>query len=101
RHTRFSRDWSSDVCSSDLVVEVLPLGLGHEAADPEGIHHVLRGDRSVVRPHGAFAELDLEGVGVRIDAAGSRGGAGVSGRGRAGDRKSTRLNSSHVKISYA
>src|SRR5690606_39732910 len=21
RHTRFSRDWSSDVCSSDLVIE--------------------------------------------------------------------------------
>src|SRR5690606_40321725 len=21
RHTRFSRDWSSDVCSSDLIVE--------------------------------------------------------------------------------
>src|SRR5690606_39827241 len=24
RHTRFSRDWSSDVCSSDLVLAVLP-----------------------------------------------------------------------------
>src|SRR5690606_40692838 len=24
RHTRFSRDWSSDVCSSDLLVSVLP-----------------------------------------------------------------------------
>src|SRR5207302_2948332 len=23
RHTRFSRDWSSDVCSSDLVVMIL------------------------------------------------------------------------------
>src|SRR5690606_39923024 len=23
RHTRFSRDWSSDVCSSDLVLPVL------------------------------------------------------------------------------
>src|SRR5690606_40398543 len=23
RHTRFSRDWSSDVCSSDLIVEGL------------------------------------------------------------------------------
>src|SRR5690606_35389721 len=27
RHTRFSRDWSSDVCSSDLETEVLPLAL--------------------------------------------------------------------------
>src|SRR5690606_39969932 len=24
RHTRFSRDWSSDVCSSDLIVEAKP-----------------------------------------------------------------------------
>src|SRR5690606_39773234 len=28
RHTRFSRDWSSDVCSSDLsVILVVPLGV--------------------------------------------------------------------------
>src|SRR5690606_13832304 len=27
RHTRFSRDWSSDVCSSDLVMSVSPGGL--------------------------------------------------------------------------
>src|SRR5690606_40299803 len=26
RHTRFSRDWSSDVCSSDLAVNVAELG---------------------------------------------------------------------------
>src|SRR5690606_40271116 len=26
RHTRFSRDWSSDVCSSDLGVSFLPVG---------------------------------------------------------------------------
>src|SRR5690606_40308628 len=25
RHTRFSRDWSSDVCSSDLVIWLTPL----------------------------------------------------------------------------
>src|SRR5690606_39778450 len=28
RHTRFSRDWSSDVCSSDL--ELTPRGIGLE-----------------------------------------------------------------------
>src|SRR5690606_12450398 len=27
RHTRFSRDWSSDVCSSDLKVDMHRLGL--------------------------------------------------------------------------
>src|SRR5690606_40517579 len=25
RHTRFSRDWSSDVCSSDLILWMFPL----------------------------------------------------------------------------
>src|SRR5690606_40476815 len=27
RHTRFSRDWSSDVCSSDLFVVLVMIGL--------------------------------------------------------------------------
>src|SRR5436309_11340036 len=31
RHTRFSRDWSSDVCSSDLAVHVPP------CAEPRGL----------------------------------------------------------------
>src|SRR5215475_15225376 len=30
RHTRFSRDWSSDVCSSDLVVPPPPAWTGAE-----------------------------------------------------------------------
>src|SRR5207302_6579543 len=29
RHTRFSRDWSSDVCSSDLEIEVGELVVTH------------------------------------------------------------------------
>src|SRR5690606_12287136 len=35
RHTRFSRDWSSDVCSSDLVLALLghPYGVAAGAAD--------------------------------------------------------------------
>src|SRR5207253_6117147 len=32
RHTRWPRDWSSDVCSSDLVAEMQHLGLAE--ADP-------------------------------------------------------------------
>src|SRR5690606_39906661 len=32
RHTRFSRDWSSDVCSSDLIQPFVALGLGLKAA---------------------------------------------------------------------
>src|SRR5207302_7464974 len=33
RHTRFSRDWSSDVCSSDLMTAVAE-GIGIVAATP-------------------------------------------------------------------
>src|SRR5690606_40270167 len=44
RHTRFSRDWSSDVCSSDLAVAepqagqcALVAATGTGAADKEGL----------------------------------------------------------------
>src|SRR5690606_41062767 len=33
RHTRFSRDWSSDVCSSDL--EIMPVAVGLDHRDGE------------------------------------------------------------------
>src|SRR5207302_7766780 len=32
RHTRFSRDWSSDVCSSDLVLRDPRFGVGIDEA---------------------------------------------------------------------
>src|SRR5690606_40047825 len=38
RHTRFSRDWSSDVCSSDLFVRDL---LRLDDAVPANVHIVL------------------------------------------------------------
>src|SRR5690349_23746393 len=63
RHTRSLRDWSSDVCSSDLV------------------------------EHRDAKELDQLSGGGRHQ--------GACARIRATDRKSTRLNSSHVEISYA
>src|SRR5690606_40920427 len=34
RHTRFSRDWSSDVCSSDLLAEWIVLNQQLEKAAP-------------------------------------------------------------------
>src|SRR5690606_6951993 len=38
RHTRFSRDWSSDVCSSDLEVALVLFQLGFESLEQgEGI----------------------------------------------------------------
>src|SRR5690606_40922618 len=35
RHTRFSRDWSSDVCSSDLAEIEQPVGAVHWNLEPE------------------------------------------------------------------
>src|SRR5207302_3002306 len=72
RHTRFSRDWSSDVCSSDLAelnlagfhflhglsyvegngsrlwVGHQPLGAENLAKTSDGFHHVRRGDQSEI-----------------------------------------------------
>src|SRR5256886_3082311 len=87
RHTRFDCDWSSDVCSSDLLVEAVALrAVCRLARPPCG-----RGGCEQRRP-------------------GCVAGAGGLARGRQQcrgsarrcvDRKSTRLNSSHSQISYA
>src|SRR5256885_2604410 len=65
RHTRLQGDWSSDVCSSDLLRRHLEDAPDMESSADE--------DRSVRRRHHVGAV----------------------------DRKSTRLNSSHLVISYA
>src|SRR5690606_3450337 len=50
-HTRFSRDWSSDVCSSDLHPRPFRI-----AADPEGATHARYGiERSLWRKLKAIA----------------------------------------------
>src|SRR5690606_35327253 len=38
RHTRFSRDWSSDVCSSDLSVQQVALRAARLGVRSEGLH---------------------------------------------------------------
>src|SRR3712207_8662347 len=86
RHTRYWRDWSSDVCSSDLV-EVL------------------------AARHGRVLTLvllaDLAAQNFISERASDRLPFDLVRRGRRGrdrhalDRKSTRLNSSHANISYA
>src|SRR5690606_39575611 len=94
RHTRFSRDWSSDVCSSDLEekqIHAAFLFLGqslHAAFECRKLLFLFA--RLVIRMHGEgkfhkFIDGNLVSVfpGAQLD------------------RKSTRLNSSHVKISYA
>src|SRR5690606_40743728 len=101
RHTRFSRDWSSDVCSSDLEATVLRriaegLGISNFAFEQilgmiqaqnsfgGGQHQYTGGGSQAPRPD--QLALAYKALGVSASAS---------------DRKSTRLNSSHVKISYA
>src|SRR5207253_7110661 len=50
RHTRWPRDWSSDVCSSDLAAPVGPngsvaFGTSHLRPSPMLFNGVLNGDR--------------------------------------------------------
>src|SRR2546430_9910706 len=71
RHTRFDCDWSSDVCSSDLLAQ----------------------------RHGSVSRLVRVADRERASRRGAvRRGDGLP---CAVDRKSTRLNSSHSQISYA
>src|SRR5690349_22948133 len=77
RHTRSLRDWSSDVCSSDLGAVQVQSGPARRVPGHLG------------RPGGdALPALQ-------------RAGRSRRSRPRGEDRKSTRLNSSHVEISYA
>src|SRR2546422_8289941 len=81
RHTRCSRDWSSDVCSSDLW-------------------RAWRSSRSLhSRPTRCSRVRLLRGLRARYTSSATclrhKSSAGAS------DRKSTRLNSSHGYISYA
>src|SRR3712207_8104364 len=57
RHTRYWRDWSSDVCSSDLVASFLDA-----AADPAGQREVAADD-----------DLAVEGVAARVRRAAQEG----------------------------
>src|SRR3712207_9273455 len=42
RHTRYWRDWSSDVCSSDLTTGEVPLERLHELGDAEILEALVR-----------------------------------------------------------
>src|SRR5206468_9430533 len=93
RHTRSDRDWSSDVCSSDLgnplaltpVEYEILLSLARSAGRVKSREQVLL----------EVADRDFEVFDRSIDVHVS------SLRKKLGDRKSTRLNSSHDQISYA
>src|SRR5690606_39959129 len=128
--TRFSRDWSSDVCSSDLVNIGIkqPINAILEAAeenrvDAIGMSGLLVKSTVVMKEN--LQEMNARGVATKYPVL--LGGAALTrtyvendldeiyeGDVRYAkdafeglklmdriDRKSTRLNSSHVKISYA
>src|SRR2546427_8520991 len=80
RHTRFDCDWSSDVCSSDLVSTTT-------RPDCSKPWH---------RP-GASSTI----CGVKAPTAEMKASLRGASRSTTPDRKSTRLNSSHSQISYA
>src|SRR5690606_40151211 len=115
RHTRFSRDWSSDVCSSDLEFGVA-LRARRELPDyPERRADTgTAGRRAVDRDRGQRragrlraglggdrSGRDAARLALRVGAGRGFPSALAVAAADAGDRKSTRLKSSHVKISYA
>src|SRR5699024_11702470 len=86
RHTSSKRDWSSDVCSSDLVYLVRAEGLGVEVDVTEGV--VLSGEvarrkigRASCRERGSTSG---GGASVEARAERARGGRGRDGRGGRG-----------------
>src|SRR5690606_39979712 len=113
RHTRFSRDWSSDVCSSDLRLAamygplsfLLPALSGHVPTLGR-----VKGAEGIAKRHDIWGRgprcraLEAADWGHNHRAPGAGRGSRVGAPGSTclqRDRKSTRLNSSHVKISYA
>src|SRR3989475_8402982 len=96
RHTRFDCDWSSDVCSSDLL---------NAPIDDEGAFEIARRSRGTPRIANRLLRRVRDYADVRGDGSITRE---LADRALAmldvdpqGDRKSTRLNSSHSQISYA
>src|SRR2546430_10612591 len=49
RHTRFDCDWSSDVCSSDLVPDLR--GYGDSSKPPDGENHANYSKRAMALDH--------------------------------------------------
>src|SRR5690606_13044830 len=60
RHTRFSRDWSSDVCSSDL------LGID-TVVDAPGIGYSLPGGSTITIPANATVEIEVQMQAIHAD----------------------------------
>src|SRR5207245_3068680 len=85
RHTRCYRDWSSDVCSSDLLTN--PGTIGTVASVPR----LMKGQGSII----ATGAIRQSGNAKIVTITSTYDHRVIQ------DRKSTRLNSSHGSISYA
>src|SRR5207249_5705834 len=101
RHTRSKRDWSSDVCSSDLSSAVVTV-----AWSPDSAYVASGSDDKTVQVWQAktgsriftYSNHSSTVFTVGWSPNGKRIASGSYDK---TDRKSTRLNSSHVSISYA
>src|SRR5690606_39744297 len=96
RHTRFSRDWSSDVCSSDLRVVAVTGGAGMlgtvyaRALAAAGAHVVVAdidGDAAAELAAAVTRESGVRALGVRVDVTDK---ASRSEERRAGDESRSR-----------
>src|SRR5256885_11986129 len=103
RHTRLQGDWSSDVCSSDLwgaayqqLADIL-IGAERQAYDrTAAAEGGWRGERAFVVEDKVAESAEITSF-YLVPADGGPVIAHQPGQ----DRKSTRLNSSHLVISYA
>src|SRR5690606_40762176 len=100
-HTRFSRDWSSDVCSSDLIAVVITLSAVYAT---QAMGFSMSQTMMLVFTVNIAAAVGAMGFGHVQDNLGHKPALAITLCGWllmiVLDRKSTRLNSSHVKISY-
>src|SRR3712207_8361738 len=96
RHTRYWRDWSSDVCSSDLPSKFYNPIQNYRFVSPSN-DVIIRGDAA------KSCILDVRAAYQHLAFLAAREGAQLMIKSVVTDvdRKSTRLNSSHANISYA
>src|SRR3712207_7894860 len=107
RHTRYWRDWSSDVCSSDLIAleenlkkaNLTKEDIGFTVVTGYGRFTFEGADKQIseISCHARGIHFLLPDVRTIIDI----GGQDAKAISLDEDRKSTRLNSSHANISYA
>src|SRR2546421_12135546 len=93
RHTRSHRDWSSDVCSSDLLFNTVAIAARYAQRHHKEIERVAVVDWDVHHGNGT--------QGIFYDDPSVFFFSAHQYPWYPGDRKSTRLNSSHDQISYA